>query len=365
MRKVRVGVVGCGNVAEKYVPHLQQSAAVELVAVCDPLLDRARSFAQTYDIEHIYQDVDQMLCTLDFELLVNLTPMPLHASVNRKALEAGRNVWCEKPIATDLRDAQALLSLAELRGVGLWSAPAHLISPSFQFMASMLTTGAIGRPSAAHGIIGSSGPAWSGSAWFYRKGGGSLFDVGVYIVSLFTGLLGPAQNVMAMAGTAMAQRLINGEAIVVEADDTTALILDHGNTVYSVIQSGFVYAALRQEWTVQITGTEGAMTMGGSAWEPGEVSIYHGDQAKAPGQWETFEQETYVWQSGATYIAECLAKGEKPVLSGEHAVHVLDVMLAALRSARTRRRVQIASTFPWPLRGSAGVQSHARQEQAA
>ncbi len=68
MRKVRVGVVGGGNVAEKYVPHLQQSAAVELVAVCDPLLDRARSFAQTYDIEHIYQDVDQMLCTLDFEL---------------------------------------------------------------------------------------------------------------------------------------------------------------------------------------------------------------------------------------------------------------------------------------------------------
>ncbi len=63
----------------------------------------------------------------------------------------------------------------------------------------------------------------------------------------------------------------------VEADDTTALILDHGNAVYSMIQSGFVYAALRQEWTVQITGTEGAMTMGGSAWEPGEVSIYHGD----------------------------------------------------------------------------------------
>jgi len=350
MRKIRVVVVGCGNVAEKYTPHLQQSAAVELIAVCDPLRGRARSFAQAYGIEHTFRDVDQMLGSLDFELLVNLTPMQQHAPINRKALQAGRNVWCEKPIATDLSEAQSLLSLAQRHGVGIWSAPANPISPNFQFMARMLTTGAIGRPSAAHGIIGSSGPAWPGSAWFYQKGGGSLFDVGVYAVSLFTGLLGPTQNVIAMAGTALTQRLINGETIDVEADDTDALILDHGNAVYSVIQSGFVYAALRQEWTVQITGTNGAMTMGGFAWEPGEVSIYHGDQTKAPGQWETFQQGTYVWQSGATYIAECLAKGERPVVSGEHAVHVLDVMQAALRSARTGQRVQIASTFSWPLK---------------
>ena len=346
MQKARVAIAGCGKAAEHYASHLRQSQAVDLVAVSDPVADRAEHFAHTYTIEYVFQDADEMLGALDFDLLVNLTPMLLHASVNRKALEAGRNVWCEKPIATDLAEAQALLFLAQRQGVGLWSAPAHHISSSFQFMASMLKAGSIGRPSAAHGIIGSSGPTWPGSAWFYREGGGSLFDVGVYAVSLFTGLLGPAQNVMAMAGTTIAQRIINGETIDVEADDTDALILDHGNAVYSVIQSGFVYAALRQEWTVQITGTEGAMTMGGYAWEPGEVSIYRGDQTKAPGQWETFQQGTYVWQSGATYIAECLAKGEQPIVSGEHAVHILEVMQAALRSSRTGQRVQIASTFP-------------------
>src|SRR2546430_13706808 len=113
MRKIRVVVVGCGNVAEKYIPHLQQSAAVELVAVCDPLKDRVQSFAQAYEIEHTFQDVDRMLSTLDFELLVNLTPIQLHAPINHKALQAGRNVWCEKPIATDLSEAQSLLSLAQ------------------------------------------------------------------------------------------------------------------------------------------------------------------------------------------------------------------------------------------------------------
>lgn len=368
MRKVRVAVIGCGNVAEKYVPHLQQSAAVELIAVCDPLVDRAGSFAQAFGIEHTFQDVDQMLRTLEFELVVNLTPMPLHAPINRKALEAGSNVWCEKPLAEELTEAQALLTLAQQHGVGLWGAPANPIAPAFQFMARTLATGAIGRVYAAHGIAGSSGPSWPGSAWFYRKGGGSLFDLGVYNITLFTGLLGPAQGVMALSGTAISRRVIDGHSIAVEADDNTVLLLDHGNTVYSVIQTGFVYAAQRDDWTVQLVGTRGALTMGGYAWEPEEVSIYRGDRVKAPGRWETVEleeQEPYVWQSGATYIAECLAKGEKPLLSGEHAVHVLEVMLAAKRSAQTGQRIQIASTFSWPLLQSAGERRSERQEQVS
>ena len=361
MRKVRVAVVGCGNVAEKYVPHLQQSTAVELVAVCDPLVDRARSFAQAYGIEHAFQNVDQMLRTLDFELLVNLTPMPSHAPINRKALEVGRNVWCEKPLAEELTEAQALLALAQQHGVGLWGAPANPIAPAFQFMARTLATGAIGRVYAAHGIAGSSGPSWPGSAWFYQKGGGSLFDLGVYNVTLFTGLLGPAQGVVALSGTAIPRRIINDQSLTVEADDNTALLLDHGNMVYSVIQTGFVYAAQREDWTVQLIGTAGALTMGGYAWEPKEVSIYRGDQLKAPGRWETDllgEQEPYVWQSGATYIAECLAKGEKPMLRGEHASHVLEVMLAAKRAAQMGQRIQVATTFSWPLLKKTGEQQH-------
>lgn len=368
MRTVRVGVVGLGNVAEKYVPHLQQSKAVELIAVCDPLVDRARSFARAYGIKHTFQNIDQMLRRLDVELVVNLTPMPLHASINRKALEAGSNVWCEKPLAEGLPEAYALLALARQQGVGLWGAPANPIAPAFQVIAQTLATGAIGHVYAAHGIAGSSGPSWPGSAWFYQKGGGSLLDLGVYNVTLLTGLLGPAQGVMALSGTAMPRRVIDSHLIAVEADDNTALLLDHGNTVYSVIQTGFVYAAQRDDWTVQLIGTAGALTMGGYAWEPEEVSLYRGDRMKAPGRWETVgleEQEPYVWQSGAAYIAECLAKGEKPLLSGEHAVHVLEVMLAAKRSAQTGRRIQIASTFLWPLLQSAGEPSNERQEQVS
>lgn len=351
MRTVRVAVVGCGSASGKYLRHLGQSPYVNLVAVCDQNHDRARRHAETYAIEHAYQDLGRMLAELDFELLVNLTPMPLHATVSRQALEGGRNVWSEKPIATELAEAQALLALARRQGVGLWGSPANPISPAFQSMANMLASGAIGRVHAAHGIAGSSGPDWPGSAWFYRKGGGSLFDLGVYNVTLLTGLLGPTQGVAAMSGTAIPRRPIGGESITVEADDNTALILDHGDAVYSVIQTGFVYGAQRDEWTMQLIGTDGAMTMGGYPWEPQGVSVHRGERANASGHWERLgrdEGETYVWQSGATYIAECLAREVQPILSGEHAVHTLDVMQAALHAAQSGHNVRICSTFPWP-----------------
>lgn len=351
MRKVRVAVAGCGKVSEKYISHLQQSSVVDVVVVCDPVVERVQRQAQVYGIEHAFQDIDQLLTELDFELFVNLTPMPLHAPINRKALEAGRNVWCEKPIAADLAEAQALLALAQRHGVGLWGAPSIPIAPAFQCMAKVLASGMIGRAYVAHAIAGRSGPEWPGSAWFYQKGGGSLFDLGVYNITMLTGLLGPAQRVVAMAGTAIQKRVIDGETITVEADDNTALILDHGNAVYSVIQTGFVYAAQREDWTIQVIGMQGAMTLGGYAWEPRDVMVYSGDQTKAAGQWETMwrAHQEYVWQGGATYIAKCLAKGEKPGLSGEHAVHVLEVMLAALQAAKTGRRVQVSSTFSWPM----------------
>ncbi len=365
MRRVRVAVVGCGNVAEKYIPHLQQSPAVKLVAVCDPQLDRASGFARTYAIEHAFTDVDRLLGDLACELVVNLTPMPLHASIARKALRAGRNVWNEKPLAADFAEAQVLLSLAQRHGVGLWAAPSNPISPSFRTMSQLLGSGAIGQVATAHGIIGTSGPAWPGSGWFYRRGGGSLFDLGVYNITLLTGLLGPAHGVVAMSGTAIPQRTIAGEIITVEADDTTALILDHGDAVYSVVQSGFVYAAQRDDWTVQVIGTAGAMIMGGYAWEPGAVSVYRGDTVKTPRRWEAIPHDPagFAWQSGATYIAECLATGERPLLSGEHAVHVLEVMQGARRAAQTGQRVQIASTFRWPLLEQGGAHRGDAPEQ--
>ncbi|GGD87006.1 Gfo/Idh/MocA family protein [Paenibacillus nasutitermitis] len=346
MSKVRVAVVGCGNVATCYIPNMKKNNQyAEVVAVCDSRIERAKELAATYEIERYYGDFEQMLREEAFDLLVNLTSMPFHEPYSRLALEAGKHVWVEKPISTELKSAHELVAYAKQQGLGLWSAPNTPASPAFRYMSEMIESGAIGKPFTAQGIYGTGGPSWG--QWFYKKGGGSLFDLGVYNITTLTGLLGPAKSVVAMSGIAIPERVVEGEAITVEADDNTALILDHGNAVFSVVQTGFVYGNQMEDWSVQIIGTKGALALEGFDWEPRGVRVMGG----APGQWERQcqDQGSYAWDGGGSYIAECLATGKKPLMSGEHAVHVLEIMEATHRSALTGRKVGVESVFPKPL----------------
>jgi predicted dehydrogenase len=265
-------------------------------------------------------------------------------------LEAGRHVWSEKPIATDLGQARELLELARRKERSLWAAPNSPTSPAFRRMAEILREGTIGRAVAGHGIYGWSGPDWPGTAWYYQPGGGALFDLGVYNITTLTALLGPAQAVVALSGVAIPERHIAGETVRVVAHDNTALLLDHGNAVYSSIQTGFVYGAQREDWTIQVITTGGALTMGGYDWAPRDVRMY--GSGSSDGEVVNADQGSYTWFSGAAYIAECLATGQQPVLSGEHAVHVLEVMLAVERAAETGRQVPIESSFSRPLGGA-------------
>jgi len=342
MSKIRAAVVGCGNVATCYIPNMKKSPYVEVVAVCDNLPDRAKSLAETYEIERHYGDYGQMLREVEFDLLVNLTSMPFHEPYSRLALESGKHVWVEKPIATDIESAHALVAFAKQKGLGLWAAPNSPASPAFRYMSETIASGAIGKPFTAHGIYGTGGPSWG--QWFFKKGGGSLFDLGVYNVTTLTGLLGPAKSIVAKSGIAIPERTIQGETIQVEADDNTALIMDHGNAVFSVVQTGFVYGGQSEDWTIQIIGTDGSMVLEGFDWEPRGVRVFD----KATGTWKTEckDQGDYAWDGGASYIAECLATGKKPLMTGEHAVHVMEIMDAAHEAARTGRSVSIASSFP-------------------
>jgi predicted dehydrogenase len=345
MARIRVAVAGCGSVSGYYLPDLQGSPFVELVSVCDVVAERARQRAEKFEVPHHFGDFDAMLAGPPFDLLINLTAMPHHFPLNLKALQAGRHVLCEKPIATDLADGRRLLETAKAQGVQLFGAPNVVTSPAFRGMAAVLASGEIGRVHAAHGRYGHAGPSWG--PWFYRKGGGSLFDLGVYNITTLTGLLGPARGVVALSGIAIPERRVDGEQVRVEADDNTMLLIDHGDAVFSCVQTGFVYRAHRQDRTVELIGTRGAMNLLGHDWGPKGVEVW----TESRGDWETRcqDQQDFGWQTGGRYVAECLATGKPSMMTGEHAFHVLEVMLAAHQSAAGGRRVSVESRFPWPV----------------
>ncbi len=352
-RRIRVGVIGCGSVSSQYLPHLSKSPHVELVSTCDILHERARHRATEYGVPHHYPHIDQMLAGQPFDLLVNLTDMQEHGRLNRQALLAGRHVWSEKPMANTYREGRALLDLAERRKLRLWGAPAVVNSPQFAFMAATLREGKLGRVSSAHAHYGHLGPTWS--AFFYERGGGSLPDLGVYNLATLTGLLGPARAVMAMTAIVTPERTVDNKGrIRVEAEDNAMVLMDHGNGVMSHVQCGFNYfdpygheGKGQENHTITIWGTKGNMGLVGYDWAPFGVDLATTDHEKP----ERFVPDpgSYVWQQGATVVAQALATGGEPLIAVEHALHVLEVIEAARTSGRTGRRMALESSFKWPM----------------
>src|SRR5262245_23168310 len=133
--KVKVGVIGCGSVSHSYLPHLSKCPHVELVSACDIIPERMKAQAKRFKIPNQYPDIGKMLAGAAFDLLVNLTDMQEHERLNLQAVEAGRHVWSEKPMANSLAAGEVLLALAKKKGVRVWGAPAMVVSPQFAFMA--------------------------------------------------------------------------------------------------------------------------------------------------------------------------------------------------------------------------------------
>src|SRR5262245_57935516 len=277
--KVKVGVIGCGSVSHAYLPHLSKSPHVELVSACDIIPERVKSQAEKFKIPNQYPDIDKMLAGAAFDLLVNLTDMQEHERLNKKAIEAGKHVWSEKPLANSVAGGQALLAAARKKGVKLWGAPAVVVSPHFAFMAKTRAAGTLGKLAAAHADYGHTGPDWS--AFFYEKGGGSMPDLAVYNLTTLTGLLGPAKAVVAMTSVVTPTRKIRGKGTIkVVAEDNAMVLMDHGAGVLSHVQSGFNYfnphghdGSKEGRHTLSIVGTRGYMGLVGYDWEPRGVDL--------------------------------------------------------------------------------------------
>ncbi len=352
-QKVRVGVIGCGSVSRKYFPNLKASPHVEIVSACDIIEERAKRAAEWYEIPNAYTHIDDMLAGASFDLLVNLTDMQEHERLNRQALEAGKHVWTEKPMANSLAAGQKLLTLANEKQLRLWGAPTVVESPQFAFMAEAITSGKLGALASAHGSYGHLGPNWA--EFFYASEGGSLPDLGVYNLTFLTGLLGPARAVTAMTSIVTPVREIHGKgSYQVAEEDNAVVLMDHGNGVISQVDSSFNYFSPHEHQydrqmnhTVTITGRNGVMKLVGYDWAPHGVDLATTEEPS----YKRFAdaRHTYVWEGGAVLLAECLVTGKEPLLTPEHALHVLEIIQAARQSQAEGRRIQLESTFKWPV----------------
>jgi predicted dehydrogenase len=343
---VRFGIAGCGNVLGAYLTQaarLRHQGLADVTVLCGRERQRTSALAGWPTAEFI-TDYPALLARGDVDAVVLLTPMREHAPMAKAALQAGKHVLVEKPVATALDEARELMTTARECGRHLVCAPFTVLSPTFQVIGRRLQRGDIGRVVSARGRYGWAGPDWTD--WFYKAGAGALFDLGVYNLTTLTGWLGPVRRVTAMTGVAVPERTVAGKPVRVEADDNAQVLLDFGGACFAVLTASFSLQQYRGPG-LELFGTEGTIYLLGDDWDPDGYELWQ----NSAGCWQCFKETRpdWPWTDGLRHLVECIQGGAQPQVTPEHAFHVLEVMLRAQEAGRDGRTRQVESAFP-PLR---------------
>lgn len=362
---LKVGVLGAGMIASVnygVLPNMKYVGdKATVVAIADPVFDRAKDVQREFDIPEVYPDLDEMLASSDLDAVVNLTPIPFHGSTSKKILEAGKHLATEKPIATTLEEADELIDIADSKGLTIVCSPPDMVLPVYRNALRLLSEGAIGQIAFARVRSSHGGPAsgaWPNDpTWFYQKGSGPLLDMGVYGIHDITGLLGPAKRVVAFSGITEPVRTVQdgpfrGKKIEVTADDNALFMLDFGESKFAVIDGTYNVNASKSP-RIEIFGRTGTLNINGHGSQDA-IDLYQMDyETRTRGwlkpqlEWDE-EADTIEKMQRAVLVnelADSVHEGRKSILSAEHARHALEIMLMVDESARTGKVIELQTTF--------------------
>ena len=225
MKKYNVGVLGIGDISDVYIRNLKKYAIVDVAACAGRDLKKARDKAAAHGIAKAYATPVELLADPDIDIILILTPPAAHFELNRMALEAGKPVYTEKPLAATFARGEQLIALARRRGLFIGCAPDTSLGGRLQTCRELVDSGEIGEATGACAFVVSHGPEWLHASpdFFYKPGGGPLLDIGPDYVTALASLLGPAKRCSAMAKRSFATRTIEsqpnkGGAIDAEVD---------------------------------------------------------------------------------------------------------------------------------------------------
>ncbi len=354
---VKVGIIGCGNISSIYFQAARRFRSMEVVACADLDPLRARERGGEFGVRAA-ASVDELLDDPDIGIVVNLTVPLAHATVARRALEAGKSVYGEKPLAVSFEDGAALLEEAASRGLRIGCAPDTFLGGGHQTCRQLIDDGAIGTPVAASAFMLSPGvEAWHPNPdFFYQPGGGPMFDMGPYYITALINLLGPVRRVTGSAQRIHAKRTITaerrrGETIPVGVPTHIAAVLDfHSGAVATLVTSFDVQAHGLPN--IELYGTAGTLRIPDPNGFGGPVSMW----THSCGEWiDAPVRSLYAENSrgvGAADMAQGILSGRPHRASGEMALHVLEVMHASHTASEEGRHIELATTCerPAPLR---------------
>jgi predicted dehydrogenase len=356
--------MGAGKISGIYLENGAIFDDLEVVSCADLLVERAEQQAREYGVSKAYTP-EELLADPEVEIVLNLTVPTVHAEVSLAALEAGKHVYTEKPLAVSREDGRKMLEEAAERGLLIGCAPDTFLGGGLQTCRKVMDEGIIGEPVAATAVMMTHGPEdWHPNPdFFYQPGAGPMFDMGPYYLTALATLLGPVRRVTGSARVTFAERQVTsqplaGTTITVNTPTHVAGVMDfEGGAVGTLVTSFDVWSA--EHFRIDVYGTEGTLSVpdpntfggpvrvwrsGGDAWT--DVPLTHPYTENSRGL-------------GLADMAQALRSGRRHRATGELGGHVLDVIHAFLDSSEGGRHVEVASTFdrsePLPAGSPAGL----------
>ena len=361
-KKVKIGLVGCGDVSRKwYLPGIAYAKEIDLISVCDVVEERAKKAKEDFSAKEYYLDYSEMLQKADIEAVVNITKPKYHFPLNLEALKAGKHVYTEKTMALTLEEADILIKQADEMGLKLVAAPPVMLAPVNKEIKKIIEKGLIGKVCFVCANSSHSGaasfddftphPYTTDPTWLYKQGGGPLVDMGVYALHTLTGILGPAKRVTAFSGISIPEVIarsgvVKGKKIKVEVDDNTQLLLDFGENTFAYLNATYCMKAYKGP-DISFYGSEGTVVAAKRARRDFQVYTEKEEVLGMRGWITPLEDKNPNWTiaKGVLHLAECIREDKKPVISAEHARHVIEIIIMAYESAKSGQAKNLTTTF--------------------
>jgi predicted dehydrogenase len=360
MKKIKIGVIGCGNISGIYLQKAQTFSILEVAACTDLIPERAQAQGAKYGVPAV--SVEQLLADPEIEIVVNLTIPLAHYNVALQALQAGKSVYNEKPLTVRREQAEEILDLAKAKGLLIGCAPDTFLGAGLQTCRQVIDSGRIGYPVAATAYMLNHGhEGWHPDPEFYYKlGGGPMFDMGPYYLTALVHLLGPVDRVTGSTRKSFDTRTIrsqpkNGQVITVDTPTHIVGVLDFASgCVGNIITSFDVWHHMLP--TIEIYGSEGTLrvpdpnSFGGSV----EVRLAGEDTWQPVPHTHGYAENSR--SLGVADMAHALRSGRPQRASGALAYHVLDIMHAVHDASATGKHLVLTSQCDRPASFPTGLQ---------
>lgn len=358
----KVAVIGCGMFANaQYLPNIKKEANAECVAVCDIVPERAQAACKKYGIPEWYASVDEMIEKCDFDIAIDVASIQAHHEINMSILNAGKHLISQKPAAPSVEELTEQIELAKSKNVKFVCVPIHPMRYDINAAKQMIRDGAIGVPTYVKCNMEHGGPEYfqyrdADPSWFFEDGAGALVDMGVHGLQIVTTLFGPVKSISCLATVTDASRTVRSGAyngLKIKSDkipDEYMICMTFKNGKLGFVDTGFSQKATKTP-TLEIYGTEGTISFIKPYMDNKLPEVYMDCPERGirgwmtPNTWENVPQKLISQCCCLRDIIEAIEGDCEPVLTPEHARHVLEIMCKIPEAIESGSTVEIETTF--------------------